>query len=214
MRRFLPLLSAIPLIVAFGVVEGVWTDRWQPRVRIEEAGLRLQGLSLVAGEWQGEDDELDARTVSKAEFAGYIYRQYVHRESGVSLTVMVACGKPGPMVAHRPEVCYGSSGHDQIGDAVHEKIERDGVRPADFFRADFRKSNSPFPERLRIYWSWNGGGDWLTSESPRLSFARFPFLYKIYVIRPVLDGDDHADQDPALDFLGVFLPQLQEQLFP
>jgi hypothetical protein len=213
-KRFLPLLFVIPLLIAFGIVEGMWTDRWQPPVRVEQAAERLKGLSMTAGDWEAEDGELDERQVARAELAGYIMRRYTHRESGVTVSVFVACGKPGPIVAHRPEVCYGGAGHEQIADAVHQKIELDDQPPADFFRADFRKSNAPVAERLRIFWSWSADGEWVAANSPRLSFARYPYLYKVYAYRPTLGADEPIDQDPALDFLRVFLPQLREKLFP
>jgi hypothetical protein len=166
------------------------------------------------GDWEGEDQQLSEREVAAAGLTGYVMRHYVNKETGVGLSVYVACGKPGPIAAHRPEVCYGGAGNEQVTDTAHQNIELSGLPPADFFRADFRKSNAAFADRLRIYWSWSSDGEWVVSKTPTFTFARFPYLYKIYVIRPILSADEPVDQDPAIDFLRVFLPQLQEKLFP
>jgi len=214
MKRYIPLLSALPLLIAFGIAEGIWSDRWKPSVRVEDAVQRLQGLSLTAGDWEAEEQELDPREVKIGELAGYIMRRYTNRESGAAVSVFVACGKPGPIVAHRPDVCYGGAGHEQTAESARQKIDLDGMPAAEFFHADFRKSNVVIAERLRIFWSWSGDGTWVASDSPRFSFARFPFLYKIYVVHPTLAADDQGDQDPAIDFIRVFLPQLQEKIFP
>src|SRR5205823_11374713 len=61
MKRILPVLMALPLVIAFGVAEGQWTDRWSMSDEIEQASARLRSIPTTAGEWEGTDEELDPR---------------------------------------------------------------------------------------------------------------------------------------------------------
>jgi hypothetical protein len=91
---------------------------------------------------------------------------------------------------------------------AHPALEQ----PAEFWTARFRKSASPTHEDLRIYWAWNAQGAWEAPGSPRLKFARFPVLYKLYVI-----AEEPATAEPALrkarqGFFDRLLPALQDAL--
>jgi hypothetical protein len=85
---------------------------------------------------------------------------------------------------------------------------------AAFWTARFHKTAGVAQEDLRIFWSWQApGGDWSAPENPRLTFARSPALYKLYVIRPILmhkTPDEKLDTDPALDFIRRLLPELKD----
>src|SRR5437764_15264638 len=111
MLKLLPILSAIPLLLAFGAVEGVWSERWHKSGALEQAAARLDQLPLNVGDWQGRDQELDARVQTLAELSGYRSRQYVHRTTGATLSVLLVCGRPGPVAVHSPEVCYAGAGY-------------------------------------------------------------------------------------------------------
>jgi hypothetical protein len=67
---------------------------------------------------------------------------------------------------------------------------------------------------LEIYWAWNGGEGWAAPESPRFFFARFPVLYKLYVIREVSPREKRGKTDPYSEFLQDFLPELNRALTP
>jgi hypothetical protein len=210
MSRLLPVLLALPVIVAYGVAEGLWTNRWHLSNEAELAGGRLARLPLQVGDWEGEAQVLDPEQVAKGEITGYLMRRYVHRPSGAVVSVLFVVGRPGPIAAHPPEVCYGGAGYAQEGEAVREHV--DGDPPADFWVGHFQK-NSAVPEQLRIAWSWTATGTWVAADNPMAAFAADPVLYKLYVVRQVVGPGAAPAQEPATEFLKVFLPQVREYLF-
>src|SRR5436305_1973967 len=108
--RLLPLISAVPVVLAFGTAEALWTNRRAAADTSAAAAERLGGLPLSVGDWQGQALELDPRQISKAGISGYLMRQYVHRPTGNAVTVLLLCGRPGPIAVHPPDVCYGGAG--------------------------------------------------------------------------------------------------------
>src|SRR4051812_35665079 len=110
MTRCLPAIAAALLLLGFGVAEGKWTNRWHQSHAAEDAGRRLAEIPLTLGEWQGTSGELDPRQAVKAELSGSILRQYTHKSNGTTLTVLLVCGRPGPVSVHTPDVCFAGSG--------------------------------------------------------------------------------------------------------
>jgi hypothetical protein len=71
------------------------------------------------------------------------------------------------------------------------------------------------PQRLRICWSWNGSGKWEAPANPRLAFARYSALCKLYVITDVSSSKNSSPSDEhktAEDLLRQLLPALQSEL--
>ena len=215
MLRVLPIAAAIPLLLAYGAAEGVWTNRWHTSRAAEEAAGRLARVPLQVGEWVGEEQALEARVVARAEVSGYRMRKYVHRPSGAAVTVLLVCGPPGPVSVHAPEVCFGGAGLALTAPPVrHTLAADDSARPAAFWVGKFQRSAAAVPERLRAFWAWTATGDWVAADRPRLEFARAPVLFKLYVLRSVADFNEPLDTDPAVTFLRQFLPEVQTSLFP
>src|SRR5262249_14936865 len=116
------------------------------------------------------------------------------------------------------DVCYGGAGYDVVTSPAQKAVPVAGTdRDAEFLTAQFRKQGKPLPGRprsnLRIFWSWKATGGWETPGSPRLAFARDPFLYKLYVARE-MSPDEELKEDPCVEFLRPFLPVLEKSLFP
>jgi hypothetical protein len=214
MVRLLPVLTAIPVAIAFGIVEGIWTNRWTHDEATEAAVARLADVPLKVGPWEGQASELDEKQIQVAQIKGYLMRRYTHRVSRSTVSVLIVCGRPGPISVHTPDVCYGGAGYDPVAEPAHRSVATDApAKPAEFWTANFYKRAAALPEPLRIYWSWSATGDWAAPDSPRLKFARAPALYKMYVIRQLTRPDEPLDNDPAADFLRLFLPELQKCLF-
>src|SRR5436190_11210209 len=109
MARSWPILLPLSLLMAFGIAEGIWTERWHQSHAAEEAGARLSSIPPAVGDWESREEQLDPRQVVKAELTGSLVRHYTNRSTGVTVTVMLVCGRPGPISVHTPDVCFVDS---------------------------------------------------------------------------------------------------------
>jgi hypothetical protein len=213
MKRYLAPAMFLVVLVAYGIAEGFWSNRWLASADLEQAAARLSQVPRIVGDWEGTDQELDARQVARGEITGYVRRRYVNQRTGWALNMLLVCGRPGPTALHTPEVCYPGAGFNPAAAPVRTPIAPK-AEPAlgDFWVGQFTKS-APLPETLRIYWSWNGAGTWQAAATPRLQFGHHAALYKLYVVRQLAPADEPVAEDPALDFLERFLPEVRRALF-
>jgi hypothetical protein len=212
MLRVLPLLTAVPLVLAYGIGAGLWTDRWGRSEAPAQAAARLRDVPLSVGPWQGRPRELDARQAERAEVSGSLLCDYVHAETGATLTVLLVCGRPGPIALHPPDVCCRGAGYIPAGAIAHLDVPAEAVSSASFSVARFKKSG-PIPEPLRVFWSWSADGNWLVPANPRFQFGRAAALYKLYVIRSLPSLEEPLEKDPSQEFLRLFLPEIARSLF-
>ena len=212
--RIVPLLVALTLVVAAGVVHGRWTRRWAGSHAVEAAAAGLARLPLTVGGWHALPLELDRGQLEIGEIDGYIARRYEHAVSGAFVTVLVVCGRPGPISLHTPDVCYAGAGYEPTRppDRRSFALGPDG-RPGEFRHAVFGRTNTPVPAYLRILWSWSSGGAWEAPDVPRIAFARRPVLFKLYLIRGLATAHESLDGDPSLQLLNVLVPELERVLF-
>ncbi len=217
MRRHIPIAVVAALILTAGTIHGRWTNRWARATELQYAVDHLGKLPLTLGDWDGKEhvlDEKERNLYAASEAVVWVTRRYVHRATGEDLSLLVLCGPPGPTAAHSPEACYGGGGYDLSGPLERKDITF-GTPPATavFQVGNFRQPDAASSTGLRIYWSFRGASDWGVPENPRLAFARYPALYKIYVIR----GMAMAEGVPPVDevapkFIQALMPELEKLL--
>jgi hypothetical protein len=209
MTRVFAAAAAMILIIASGLVYGLWTGRWE---RTAPAPTDMNGLlartPAELGDWQGEDVESDTRGASPV--LGRLERRYRNVHTNKIVSVSLVCGKPGPISIHTPDVCYGSSGF-AVGE--NKKFPIPTGAGAEFWTADALKKKSTDQTRLRIFWAWNSGEGWQAADNPRLAYVRVPVLYKLYLIRELNMAGDALDDDACLDLFQQLQPELQRVLF-
>jgi len=210
--RILHIATVCAVMITSGIVYGLWIDRWSPSPEPRAAAARLADLPMAIGEWQGETlpfEEGPRGTV------GCLARRYRNQVSGATVSVLLVCGRPGPVSVHTPDVCYSGAGYDPTAPPTRYTMPRGSVAgPAEFWTADLQEVGAAVPARLRIYWGWSATGSWTAPDNPRLAFARFPALYKLYVLRDGTGGSGRQDADPCTAFLPRLLAELDQCLFP
>jgi hypothetical protein len=212
MPRPWPILIVFSVIVLSGVVDGLWIDRWTVAKELDTAAGKLATVPMTIGDWDGRAQELDPRALAIAEVSGYVQRQYVNRRTGSTVSLLILCGRPGPVSVHLPETCYSGSGFEEVGQ--RKKYTEPGPPTADFWVYRFHKREAAVPEQLRVFCSWGTAGTWRAVDTPRVEFAHLPMLYKMYVVRELPKAGEPLTDDPALGFIRVLLPELQRSLFP
>jgi hypothetical protein len=215
MTRTLPLLVAAVVLLVSSLLHGVWTDRWQVAEEPARFAERLEQVPRAIGDWESnEAQELDPKRVEVAQLSGYLLRTYENRRDKSRVSLLILAGHAGPVATHPPDACYVGSGYEMAEPPKRFSLQAaEPALPAEFWAARFHKGDDAAPDQLRILWAWSGGGPWQAPTTPRLTFARYQALYKLYLVRPLTNADEPLDRDPCLDFLRALLPEIQRSLF-
>ncbi len=217
MRRHLPVAVVAVLILTAGTIHGRWTNRWARSTELQHAVDHLGKLPLALGDWEGRENVLDEKErnlYAASEAVVWVTRRYVHRVTGEALALLVLCGPPGPTAAHSPEACYGGGGYGLSGPLERKEVAF-GTPPATavFQVGNFQRADAASSMGLRIYWSFRGGSSWEVPDNTRLAFARYPALYKIYVIREMAMAQGVQPVDAvAPKLIEDLLPELEKLL--
>ncbi|MBN9523784.1 exosortase-associated EpsI family protein [bacterium] len=211
MRHALLPTAALLVTVGYGAAEGLWTGRWADGDDGRVAA-RVNDIPRTLADWEGTDRELDAREVRVGRIAGHLWRTYQNRRTGEAVTVMILCGRPGPIAVHTPDVCFQGQGCAMAGQPRRQAVPPSG---AEFWAARFDQPTAAGADRTAALWAWSADGRWEAAESPRVRYARSPFLFKLYVLRPLgPSASDGADDAALAEFLRLFLPAAGTALFP
>src|SRR5262245_51213533 len=154
MMRTLAFLTVLALVGVSGAVAGFWTNRWVPSQPLQEAADRLRQVPLSLDDWVATEGTLDEQAVLQADLAGYISRKYTHRRTGAVVTVLVVCGRSGPICVHTPDVCYGNSGFEQTATSRFKLPSGKGAPAADLAILDFRKQEVALPRQVPVIVAW------------------------------------------------------------
>lgn len=202
------LLSTVAaaLLVSAGWVHGLWTDRFSSGEDLVQAAARLERLPWTIGEWEGKPFE--DREENETGLAGSLARYYVHRSTGKRVSVFLACGRPGPVSVHTPEVCYAANGFEVERPSRFTVPKETGG--GEFWTSRLVRRRNDEQANLRIYWSWHAGGSWRVAENPRLSFAGNRLLHKLYLVRETTAGKEPGDA--CVDFMKDLMPVLDREI--
>jgi hypothetical protein len=216
MSRILSLAIAVALIVTSAVVHGRWTNRWGKSAETRNAVARLDRVAIDLGDWHAESRRMGPTEMYQADIEGGLLRRYKNQKDGSEISVLLVCGRPGPVSVHTPEVCYGGSGYESEADPLKFPITPEGsTRAAEFRLERFQKPRSAVPVHLNILWSFHAKGRWCQPDDPRSALATEPFIYKLYVVHEARSADPPAQDDPCVAFVRRdLLPELQRSLFP
>src|SRR6266851_5377499 len=157
MPRSILFIVALILILTTGFVHGMWTGRWLVSHALEEATGRLNRAPNDIGNWKASSSEIDANILARARATGSWVRTYRHEDSNEVLTVILLCGRAGPMSVHRPEHCYNAAGYDSITATVRTTVSNTEGGTAEIRTAVFGKPGPEGASSLRVFWSWYTG---------------------------------------------------------
>jgi hypothetical protein len=212
-RQSILFAAAFSLVFVVGLVHGRWTRRWSGSREVEAAVAALGRVPIDFGDWRGRPMELNREQLSVGEIDGYLLRHYEDPLGAGGVTMLVVCGRPGPISVHTPDICYAGMGYEPTAPHAQRTLPVGSPgRTAEFRHAIFAKEGVAVPSYLRILWSWSSGGAWEAPEHARFAFASRPALYKMYVIREILTPDERLEDDPSQRFLRALIPVLERTL--
>lgn len=210
-RPCLPLLAFAGLTVTAGLLHGWHTGRWRPSGEVNSAVERLQAVPLSGGDWRGESEPLEGEDLKRAGITGHVSARFRNIVTGDRVSMLLVCGRAGPISVHTPETCYGGAGFEPSGDRYRKEV-RVGDRSVAVWAMRFTAPQTSASKRIEVNWGWNGGDGWLAPESSRWSLSRYPALYKLYVVRDLPAAGSQAQRDSSAEFLQAYLPLLEKAL--
>lgn len=211
MKRSVPILAALALVIVGGIVHGLWSERWETAAEFQHTVAQLPELSDDIPGWKAEPLPMEPGDLAMAGADASWSRIFTNVKDGTKLNVILLTGRVGRIAVHRPEHCYRGAGFDLMGSATRIDVKYDSTL-APFWTARFRKQDVAGAINLRIFWSWFGANHWEAPDSPRWNFARSPVLTKLYVVHELSTGQEPADSDPAIAFLDAALPRWSAKL--
>jgi hypothetical protein len=196
------LMIASLLLIAGGVVHGMWTHRWSGAAAADSGIDLLAKVEEPLGEWRpGPAVPISERDIPKGTKA--TSRQFANESNGKRAVVSVTCGVPGVVAAHTPDVCFLGSGYKLKNPPSKQTLPLAGGASVEFYIADFEKTTASGTEAVRCRWAWTADGTWHAPDYPRLFFAKsqasLPVLYKLYVVHTIGD-EDLTKSDPYRTF--------------
>lgn len=209
----LPLVAVAVLALGLGLVYGLETDRWRTSRELESALHRLQAVPSEIGDWKATDVPYEAEDFARAGIKGGIFRLYKNTRTGATVSLLIVCGRGGPISVHTPDICYAAAGYRAVGAQERKsvKVGPEGQQ-VPFWVLQFAKPDAVVPTRMEIYWAWSTGGPLDAPDQPRFTYARSPALYKVYVVREFAPTSRGAKENACEEFLRRALPDLHAAL--
>src|SRR5262245_857130 len=132
MLRFCLSVTVFALLVAGGLVHGVWSNRWHDP--FQDRAAELNRLPMTIGDWDGRAGDNDV--VPPAQRTSSLVRFYSNRANGNVVSIYLTYGPKGPLCFnHTPLGCYPSNGYTLIGEPTKYPLDRDPQHPAEFWVA-------------------------------------------------------------------------------
>jgi len=200
------------LIGTLGVVHGIYTDRWGPSGQLTRALENLPHVPNKCGDWIGEEAPFDEESLSHAGIRGGVFRRYTNSKTGESISMMIVCGRGGPITVHTPDICYASAGFRQLAPEQRKEVNTGASQSDSFYVARFGNPSAVAPTQMEIYWTWSRDGrSWRAPDNPRFSFARVPALYKMYVVREFAPKSRAEALESCEEFIRHALPVIRNE---
>src|SRR4051812_5263445 len=168
MRRTLPILVGLAVLLAGGVAHGVWTDRWRANQELLDATRSVASLPGDVGEWKSVPYEQEAESLEISGATEHYSRTFTDPQTGEAVVVTLLVGRASRMVVHRPEYCYQAVGYELDGAPARMTVQPEGLPPAEFFTGLFTREDASGPSQLRIFWSFGSQEGWAAPSNPRL----------------------------------------------
>ena len=118
---------------------------------------------------KGEEQVLPEETLQIAGCSDYIARTYINKQTGVTLSVLVAFGPAERVFGHSPVVCFPAFGYQLEASAERRNLpvdtteRRSSRAPTDALI--YSKPNGGTDELVEVYYSFRHDGQWSPDAS-------------------------------------------------
>lgn len=221
LRLYVPVAVTVVLLGSLTYWESVYSDRFKSSsMDAAEFGKRFANVPKEVGPWIGVDNEVKKEISEQAGAVNHVSRTYTNRETGQKVDLWLIVGHARDIVRHTPDICYPSQGFAQDGTTQKHAISPATGSQTMFNTARF-KQESPLGEGgpiVRVFWGWNANTpeekEWVAPDGQRIYFGNNTALYKMYFTSSMKDRDELVDDNNAVAFAKVMIPEVNKALFP
>jgi hypothetical protein len=209
------LALAAALTIGPALLAGHYFNRWGAATDFQTAAEQVQKFPEEFGRWktEREGEPLSDFVCQELGVAGYVSRQFVNRDNGASVNLLLMVGQSGPLLRHPPNICYANRANRQVGDMTKFKVETPEAN-SEFTAIEYEPPNSVMNDRFLVAYAMSVGTEWSVPRHPRLEFGGSPKLYKVQLLSPLSSSKDRAKgistlQQFATDFCAAFQQLVQ-----
>jgi hypothetical protein len=206
-KRWLFIAGFATLFTVGSIVHGSFTGRWKPLPPIDTYSQRLMHLPAIMGPWVAVDAPLDdPDSLASAGIQAYFSKSYRNQQTHEQISVLVVCGRPGPISVHTPDICYRSAGYTATNEPSLVDLKTPANKKVRVWSANFLPPSSRVGALpLQIQWTWIGEKGIESPANARLAFAFLPALFKIYIVAEDTTQSKHnAAIKTSADSVNVF----------
>ena len=216
------MVVACALLAGSGFIRVAQERRFD--AAIEDAGtppFPLKDLPRVLGvkdQWRmkGEEQVLPEETLQIAGCSDYVARTYINKQTGVTLSVLVAFGAAERVFGHSPVVCFPAFGYHLEASPERRNLKIDapgGDRNVPTDALIYSKPNGGSDELVEVYYSFRHDGRWSPDASTtRKQFRHRPAMFKVQVERPIFPNEAGSVGGPIEEFLAAMVGEIERRL--
>jgi hypothetical protein len=179
----LVLIAVMTIVPA--AVHGRYVNRWRTPHELHAAAESIRNFPTSLGAWQAvaELTPLSGDVIHELGIVDYVQRSYKHRDSEQVVAMLVMVGRPGSLVRHPPDICYGNMANTLLGERLTSPIASRGERtqsPSIFRVLDYRPQ-SQLRKPFSVAYGFSTGSEWKVPKWPRLEYGSAAVLYKVQI---------------------------------
>ncbi len=210
----LPSIVFVSLVLAAGAYQGIKSDRWHASSDVAAAAKRLEQVPNQIGDWKGEPLPVEGDDMTHLGIKGFKSTRYRNTVTGEAVTVLIVCGRPGPISVHTPDVCYQTAGYRPAGEVFAKEIPNAGGKKRSVWAQAFHRPATQAVSQIEVNWVWLAENEWVAPDNSRLSFAGAAAIYKLYVVRELPALEANRKRDVSAMFMQDFLTVTEKALTP
>lgn len=210
---------AVVILAGSGVARAWQASRVDQILREGRTPLfSLKDIPLTLGPWVGEDQEVDEKIIRITGSTDSIFRTYQNQNTGQRVSILVLFGPSSAMHGHIPEVCYPSSGFDQVRDASLRVVRASDAEDAPswlFRELAYVRGEAGQTDMQDVLYTWRHQGKWNPNLSSYKELERLPSMFKVQAARRVRNEAEldllKAD-NPLVDSLALLMTDIDRRI--
>jgi hypothetical protein len=179
----LAMIAVLTIVPA--AVNGRYINRWRMPHELHAAAQSISRFPTSLGAWQAVADltPLTSDVIHELGIVDYVQRAYKHRDSEQVIAMLVMVGRPGSLVRHPPNICYGNMANTLLGERLTSPISSGSshIKSTSVFRVLDYRPQSQLRKPFSVGYGFSTGSEWAVPEWPRLAYGSAAVLYKVQI---------------------------------